>query len=81
MTRTEDISDLFTKEGIQKLKQGQLLRFNLEGSITELIITSLNKKSGKVLARHATTYDPKDTTITDKKGNKIAFNTGEVIRL
>jgi len=63
----EDISDLFTIEGIQKLKKGMLLRFDYEGSPTELIITSINKKSGKVLARHATTYEPKDVTVEGKQ--------------
>lgn len=51
-----DISDQFKPEAIQKLKKGMLLRFNYEGSINELIITKVNKKSGKVYARMAKTY-------------------------
>ena len=53
-----DISDEFSKEDIKHydLKVGKLLRFNMEGSITELIITKLNKKSGKVFAKETKTY-------------------------
>jgi len=48
---TEDLSDIFTKEGIQKLTKGQLLRFEYEGSMNEFIITRLNRKSGIVMGR------------------------------
>jgi len=65
--KSEDISDLFTQEGIQKLKKGMLLRFDHEGSPTELIITYINKKSGKVRARQATTYEPKDVILDEKQ--------------
>lgn len=63
MTKQEDLSDIFTKEGVQKLHKGQLLRFNYEGSITEFIITSLNKKSGKVLGKEVFTKLPSEVTV------------------
>lgn len=73
MNKTEDISEIFTKEGIQKLKKGQLLRFNMEGSMTDLIITYINKKAGKVRARHTTTHLPDDVQIHDKDGKEVEF--------
>lgn len=71
--KSEDIGDVFTPEGIQKLKQGQLLRFEYEGSIVEYIITKLNRKSGKVFARQVRTYHPDEATITDKLGDEQEF--------
>lgn len=62
----EDLSDIFTKEGAQKLKKGQLLRFNFEGSITEFVITRLNKKSGKVMGKEVHTKHPDDVTVTSE---------------
>lgn len=72
--KTEDLSDVFTKEGIQKLKKGQLLRFNYEGSITEFIITRLNKKSGIVIGKEVFTKHPDDVTIDDEYGTVETFN-------
>jgi outer membrane lipoprotein-sorting protein len=69
-TRSEDMSDIFTPEGIQKLKKGQLLRFVYEGSTNEFIITSINKKSNKVYARRTTTYNDKEVTVTDAYGTE-----------
>lgn len=69
----EDLSDVFTKEGVQKLKKGQLLRFDYEGSINEFVITSLNKKSGKVLAKQVFTRHPDDVTIDDAYGTVETF--------
>jgi len=69
MNNSEDISDIFTKEGIQKLTKGQLLRFDFEGSVNEFIITKINKKSGKVFARKTKTYtddELKNITTVDK---------------
>lgn len=60
MKTSINISDVFTKEGIQKLKKGQLLRFNMEGSITELLITYVNKKAGKVYAIETKTLTPEE---------------------
>ena len=74
MVNSEDISDVFTKEGIQKLKKNQLLRFNFEGSLIEFIITHINKKSGKVRAKRTTTYDQTQVAVEDTLGNKTAFN-------
>lgn len=68
---TEEITDLFTQEGLQKLKKGMLVRFDLEGSITELIITSI--RNGKVRAKHTKTHLPQDVVIHDKDGREVEF--------
>lgn len=70
-----DLSEVFTKEGVAKLKVNQLLRFNYENSVNEYIITKLNKKSGKVWARPTTTTLPNEAVIEDSLGNKEAFST------
>ena len=66
MNKTLNISDIFTKEGIQKLKKGQLLRFNHEGSYTELLITYVNKKGGKVYAKETKTFTPEEIEANEK---------------
>ncbi len=65
--KSEEISDIFTPEGIAKLKRGQILRFNYEGSINELKITYINKKTQKVRAVKVHTYLPSEVEIEDKK--------------
>lgn len=69
----EDLSDVFTKEGVQRLKKGQLLRFSYEGSTNEFIITSLNKKSGKVIGTQVFTRHPDEVKITDDYGDVSSF--------
>lgn len=78
MSKQEDLSEIFTKEGIQKLKKGQLLRFNYEGSLTEFVITRLNKKSGIVIGKEVTTYHPDEVQTEDKFGDKEAFNVDDL---
>ena len=60
---TEDLSDVFTPVGIQKLKVGQILIFNYEGSRNEFKITRLNKKKHIVRAIKVTTYAPDEVTV------------------
>lgn len=55
-TRSIDMSEAFTPEGINKLKQGQVLIFDFEGSKNEYKITKINKKSSKVWAKPTTLY-------------------------
>jgi len=62
---SEDITDVFTPSGIAKLKRGQLLRFEYEGSINEFIITYLNRKTPRVMARRTNTYTPDQVEIVD----------------
>jgi bifunctional DNA-binding transcriptional regulator/antitoxin component of YhaV-PrlF toxin-antitoxin module len=76
--KSEDIGDVFTPEGIQKLKQGQLLRFEYEGSIVEYIITKLNRKSGRVFARQVRTYHPDEVQTEDAYGDKEAFDIAKI---
>ena len=74
MAKSEDLSDIFTKEGIKKLTKGQLLRFNFEGSMSEFIITRLNKKSGIVMAKEVHTKHPDQVSIEDAFGDKLDFD-------
>ena len=70
MNRSINISDQFTEEGIQKLKKDMLLRFDQEGSITELKVTKVNKKSGKVYAKETKTYTPQEIEMIEAaRGN------------
>jgi 3-dehydroquinate dehydratase len=69
----EDLSDVFGKEAIKTLHKGDLLRFNYEGSITEFIITRLNKKSHIVIGRETTTHLPDAVTIDDAYGEIETF--------
>lgn len=70
----QEIGSEFTKEGIAKLKKGMLLRFIYEGSPIEFIVTKLNRKSGKVWVKDATTYHPDEVKITNKDGKDAAFS-------
>ena len=50
----ESIEDVLTPEGIEKLKPGQVLIFNFEGSPTHLKI--MRKARGKVWAKRVHLY-------------------------
>ena len=78
MAKSEDLSDIFTKEGIKKLSKGQLLRFEFEGSISEFIITRLNKKSGIVMAKEVHTKHPDQVEVEDAFGDKEAFDINQI---
>jgi len=71
----QEIGDIFTKPGIEKLKVGQILRFDYEGSLQEFRITKLNRKSGKVWVEDVQTYHPDEVQIKDAFGDKEAFDT------
>lgn len=65
--KSEEISDVLTHEGIKKLKQGQILVFNFEGSRNEYKITKLNKKSGRCWVVPVTTYAENEVHVEDKR--------------
>lgn len=65
--KSENITDIFKPEAIPKLKKGMLLRFNYEGSINELKITYLNKKTPLVRAIKVRTYTPEEVEVVDAK--------------
>lgn len=73
VTKTQDLSEAFTKDGVTKLKTNQLLRFEYEGKMNEYIITKLNKKSGKVWARQTTTYTQDQVNTEDSLGTVNAL--------
>jgi hypothetical protein len=76
--KSEEISDVLTKEGIQKLKVGQILMFKFEGSRNEYQITRLNRKSGKCWVKPVRTYHPDEVQTEDIFGDKEAFNLEEL---
>ncbi len=57
MRKVEEITDIFTPEGIKKLKKDQILIFQGDKK-TELKITKISK--GRVWAREVTTYTPEE---------------------
>lgn len=65
MTKSIEIGNEFTPEGLAKLKKGQVLVYNMEGSRTELKITSINRKSHKLYVQETKLY-----TEDDIKGNE-----------
>ena len=53
-----------TKEGIRRLKVGQVMMFSYEGSETHLKI--MRKANGKVWAKEVYLYLPEEVEIKDK---------------
>jgi hypothetical protein len=51
MTKAMEIGSEFTKEGLAKLKTGQVLVFDFEGSRNEFKITKINRKSHKLFVK------------------------------
>lgn len=62
---TEEITDIITPEGLQKLTKGQILVFMDGKKKTELRITKI--KSGRVWATEVRTYSPDEVTIVENK--------------
>lgn len=62
MSKTDEIeiTDELTPEGIDRLEVGQVLRFEFEGSITELKV--IRKKNRRVWAETVTTYTPDEAS-------------------
>lgn len=70
-----DITDILTEKGVEVLKAGQLdlfpfkmgqmLMFDYEGSRTNLKITRLDVRRGRLWAREVKLYDAKDVEIVD----------------
>lgn len=69
-TKSQDISDVLTHEGIDKLKAGQILIFDYEGTRNELKITKINKKSHKAWAIPVKTYKQDDVEIISDTGTE-----------
>lgn len=65
VAKWQNISDILTPEGIDKLQPGHILRFNFEGSINEYKVMRIYK--GKVWVKQARTYHPDEVQITDSK--------------
>ena len=58
MTKWEEISDVLTKPGAKKLKVGEVLMFDYEGSPVHLKI--MRKHNGKVWAKRTHLYTPEE---------------------
>lgn len=64
MAKWEDITDILTDEGKDKLEVGQVLIFTYEGSPLHLKI--MRKHKGKVWAKHTYLYKPEEVIVKDK---------------
>ncbi len=71
-TRSEEITDVISDEGFDRLKVGNVLTFDYEGSRSDYKITRMNKTNRRIWARQIKTYDPSEVGIVDKKGRKHA---------
>ena len=59
-TKPIETGSEFTPEGLAKLKKGQVLVYNMEGSRKELKITSINRKSHKLYVQETKLYTEDD---------------------
>lgn len=59
-----DITPDLTKEGIRKLKVGQVMVFDFEGSKTYLKV--MRKRNGKVWVKNNYLYHPDEVEIKDR---------------
>lgn len=59
----ENMTDIFTPEGLQKIKVGQVMMFNLDGVRNEYRIMRI--KNGKVWGKKVITYHPSQVEITE----------------
>lgn len=64
----EDITDIFTPEGIKKLKKGQILFFDDGAKKTQLKITKI--ANNRVFAKKVITYGIDEVTIGTGKNRK-----------
>jgi hypothetical protein len=65
LSKIENITDIFTKKGIKKLKVGQILIFNKDNDRIELKITKIT--DDKVMAKRVVTYREDELVVTGKK--------------
>lgn len=64
MAKWEDITDILTDEGKERLEVGQVLMFDYEGSPLHLKI--MRKYKGKVWAKKNYLYRPEEVIVKDK---------------
>lgn len=72
-----EIGNEFTPEGLAKLKKGQVLVYEFEGSRTELKITSINRKSHKLYVQETRLYTEKEVQNLDESRYKKLRKHGE----
>lgn len=68
--RVEEITDVLTPEGIARLKVGQVLMFDYEGSRNELKISRI--KHGRVWARPIQTVLPNQVLVDGESLDKAS---------
>lgn len=68
-TRLEDIGDIISEAGFERLKKGQTLTFNFEGSLTDYkIMKKYEDEEGlHVLVKKIKLYLPDEIDIVEKK--------------
>jgi hypothetical protein len=64
MAKWHDITDILTKKGIDKLKVGQVLMFEFEGSETQIKV--MRKANGKVWGKEVYLYKEDEIFVKDK---------------
>lgn len=62
-----EIGDAFTPEGLAKVKAGQILKFNYEGSIVNYKVMRKNRKSGKCFVKPVDLYTEDQVSVVDRK--------------
>lgn len=60
--KVEEISDIFTPEGVEKLKVGQILIFHKDGKRIDLKITKI--ANGRVWAKQVVTFREDELVVT-----------------
>jgi hypothetical protein len=70
-TKLEDIGDIISEAGFDRIKKGQTLTFNYEGTLTDYKIMKKyqDDKGLHVLVKKITLYTPDQVDIVDKNGN------------
>ncbi len=68
MKHTQEITDLISPDGIKKLKKGQTLTFDFEGSKTTYKITCI--KNERIWVKETKLFRPEEITIKDIKANR-----------
>lgn len=76
--KVHEIGEELTKEGLAKLKVGQVLVFDYEGSRTELKITKINRKSHKCWVKEVKLYSQQEVDdMAPGEFNELRKNGGD----
>jgi hypothetical protein len=71
----EEITDLISQQGMIKLRRGQVLKFNYEGSITAIKITRIDRKNWRIWGEHIALVDQK--IVVSHTGHDVTYEEGK----